>query len=403
MSENTPQVLIPFVDINTPHSVLAEELKATFNTIMNSGGFIGGQFLDDFEADFARFCNVKHCIGVANGTDAIQLAVMTAGVNKGDVVITVPNTFIATAEAISLAGAVPDFVDVNEQTNNISIEKLTNYIEDHCQWDDATATLIHKKTGRAVTAIIPVHLYGQMADMDPIMELGKKYNLKIIEDACQAHGAQYLSKNGGQEKWLTAGSCGISGAFSFYPSKNLGAFGDAGAMVTNDEKISKAVKILRNHGQTTRNVHDVEGYNSRLDAIQAALLQIKLRYLSMWNEKRIQNAKRYNALLNAINEIKVPEYPIWTKCVYHLYVIRTSKRNELQAYLRSKGVSAEIHYPTPIHLQKAYSWLGYGEGAFPIAEKLAKEILSLPMYPDLTVEHQERVTDLIKDFFGVVG
>jgi dTDP-4-amino-4,6-dideoxygalactose transaminase len=311
-------------------------------------------------------------------------------------VITVPNTFIATTEAISQSGALPDFVDIDDRTYNMNPDLLREYLETKCHFDNKTHQLIHSLTKKPVTAIIPVHLYGQMADMDPIMELANTHNLVVIEDACQAHGAKYWSKRTGN--WELAGSMGKAAAFSFYPGKNLGACGEGGAVTTNDDEISQKVMILRDHGQTRKYCHEVEGYNGRLDAIQAGILQIKLRHMSEWNEKRQQNANGYNELLSEIDGIKTPHEPEWSKAVYHLYIIRTKERDRLQNHLSENYISTGLHYPVPLHLQKAYEKRGFKEGDFPVSEKAASEILSLPMYPGLTRDQQMRVVEKIKEF-----
>ncbi|GAX61253.1 DegT/DnrJ/EryC1/StrS aminotransferase [Candidatus Scalindua japonica] len=388
---------IPFIDLITPHLELKEEFLAVFNKALSTGGFIGGPMVENFEKDFAAFCNAKYCVGLNSGTDALRFSLIAAGVNDGDIVITVPNTFIATSEAITQAGALPAFVDINESTYNIDIEKLREYLETKCCFDNKTHRLLNAKTRQPVTAIIPVHLYGQIADMDPILQIAETYNLVVIEDACQAHGAQYKSKK--TENWEVAGSMGLVSAFSFYPGKNLGAFGDAGAVTTDNEEIAGKIRQLRDHGQTKKYHHEIEGYNGRLDAIQAGILQIKLRHMSEWNEKRQQLANGYNELLSEIDSIKTPHEPEWSKAVYHLYVIRTKSREELQHHLSENNIATGLHYPVPLHLQKAYEKLGYKKGDFPVSEETASEILSLPMYPQLTHDQQIQVAEKIKEFF----
>lgn len=387
---------IPFIDLVSPHLELEEEFVEVFRDALRTGRFIGGPMVEGFEKDFAAFCNTNHCVGTSNGTDALRFALIAAGVKNGDIVITVPNTFIATTEAISQSGALPDFVDIDDRTYNMNPDLLREYLETKCHFDNKTHQLIHSLTKKPVTAIIPVHLYGQMADMDPIMELANTYNLVVIEDACQAHGAKYWSKRTGN--WELAGSMGKAAAFSFYPGKNLGACGEGGAVTTNDDEISQKVMILRDHGQTRKYYHEMEGYNGRLDAIQAGILQIKLRRMSAWNEKRQQNANGYNELLSEIDGIKIPHEPEWSKAVYHLYIIRTKERDRLQNHLSENYISTGLHYPVPLHLQKAYEKRGFKEGDFPVSEKAASEILSLPMYPQLTHDQQMRVVEKIKNF-----
>ncbi len=410
---------VPFLDLITPHLELEEELIDVFRDALRTGRFIGGPALDGFEKDFASFCDAKYCIGVASGTDALRFALIAAGVNQGETVITVPNTFIATTEAISQAGAFIAFVDIDERTCNIDTEKLREYLETECVIDDETGKPISKKTKRIVSAIIPVHLYGQMADMDPISDLAEKYNLMVIEDACQAHGAEYryssptLKKGGkggfeipppltgggqgeGERIWKRAGYLGLAAAFSFYPGKNLGAFGEAGAVTTNDAEIARKISMIRDHGQSHKYYHDIEGYNGRLDAIQAGILLKKLKHLSEGNEKRRQSASLYNKLLNEVDGVITPYEPDWSRSVYHLYVIRVRNRDELQKDLSGNNIATGLHYPLPLHLQEAYECLGYREGAFPVSEKVASEILSLPMFPGLTEDQVEYVAENIK-------
>ncbi len=380
----------------TPHLELEEELTTVFRQALRSGSFIGGPMVSDFEKDFAAFCNANYCIGVSSGTDALRFSLIAAGVKKGDIVITVPNTFIATTEAITQAGALPDFVDIDERTYNIEPEKLREYLETQCDIDDKTGRPIKRRTGQPITAIIPVHLYGQMADMDPILELAEQYNLIVIEDACQAHGAEYFSQK--ENRWKKAGSMGQAAAFSFYPGKNLGACGEAGAVTTDDGDVAQKIRMLRDHGQIKKYFHEIEGYNGRLDAIQAGVLRIKLKYLSEWNEARRRNASRYNKALDQVDGLIIPYEPSWAKSVYHLYIIRAQKRDELQRYLSSNEIATALHYPMPLHLQRAYDCLGYKPGDFPVSERVAEEILSLPMYPQLQDRQQKQVIEKIKEF-----
>ena len=382
------------MDLITPHLELEEELIAVFRQALRSGGFIGGPMVSHFERNFAAFCNTTYCVGVSSGTDALRFALMAVGVKKGDGVITVPNTFIATTEAITQAGALPEFIDIDERTYNMDPEKLREYLETQCDIDDKTGRPIKRKTGQPITAIIPVHLYGQMANMDPILELAGRYNLIVIEDACQAHGAAYHSKL--QGRWENAGSVGKAGTFSFYPGKNLGACGEAGAVTTNDGEVAQKIRILRDHGQVKKYFHDMEGYNGRLDAIQAGILDIKLKHLSEWNENRRRIAYRYNEFLEKMDDIIKPFEPEWVRSVYHLYVIRARERDKRQKHLSEKHIATGLHYPLPLHLQKAYADLGYKKGDFPVTEKVTSEILSLPMYPGLTESQQKRVAECFK-------
>jgi len=383
------------VDLITPHLELEEELIAVFKQALGSGGFIGGPMVSDFERNFAAFCNTNYCVGVSSGTDALRFALMAVGVKNGDSVITVPNTFIATTEAITQAGASPEFIDIDERTYNMDHEKLREYLETQCDIDDKTGRPIKRKTGQPITAIIPVHLYGQMANMDPILELAGRYNLIVIEDACQAHGGAYHSKL--QGRWENAGSVGKAAAFSFYPGKNLGACGEAGAVTTNDEEVAQKIRILRDHGQVKKYFHDMEGYNGRLDAIQAGILDIKLKHLSEWNENRRRIAYRYNEFLEKADDFIKPFEPEWVRSVYHLYVIRAKEREQLQKHLSENHIATGLHYPLPLHLQNAYADLGYKKGDFPITEKVTSEILSLPMYPGLTESQQKRVAECVKN------
>lgn len=385
---------IPFLDLVTPHQELAAELTEVFTRALNTAGFIGGPMLEQFEAAFAEFCEAKYCVGVSSGTDALRFALMAAGVKFGDIVITVPNTFIATTEAISQAGAEPRFVDVDERTYNMDPVQVRKYVTESCTFDSRMELLIDNRTGKPVTAIVPVHLYGQMADMDELLEIAQQYNLSLVEDACQAHGAQYFSRK--ENRWRTAGSMGVAAAFSFYPGKNLGACGEAGAATTNDETLARKMRMLRDHGQAKKYYHDMEGYNGRLDSIQAGLLHVKLKHLSSWNESRQERARKYNELLGASNTNLVTPYePSWSKAIYHLYVIEVENREAVQAALAKEGIGTGIHYPIPLHLQKAYANQGYRAGDFPVTEKAAERILSLPMFPTLSEADQVRVAETL--------
>jgi dTDP-4-amino-4,6-dideoxygalactose transaminase len=313
---------------------------------------------------------------------------MASGVQPGDVVVTVPNTFIATTEAISQARAIPEFVDIDEHTYNMSAQSLERFLEKCCV-RGTDGRLISVRNGQPVTAVIPVHLYGQMADMDAILDLASKYGLKVIEDACQAHGAEYFSRK--QNCWMKAGSMGQAAAFSFYPGKNLGACGEGGAVTANDPEVAEIVKRLRDHGQVKKYYHDLEGYNGRMDAIQAGILHVKLPHLSAWNAERRERAAEYNRLLETQEGVSLPYEPTWSRAVYHLYVIRVSDRAGLASHLQKAGIGTGIHYPIPLHLQKAYVSLNYKLGDFPVAESATGEIISLPMFPHLTATQQNRV------------
>jgi dTDP-4-amino-4,6-dideoxygalactose transaminase len=392
---------IPFLDLVSPHVELEQELTEVFRRALRTAGFIGGPMVEDFEKAFAAFCDTNHSVAVSSGTDALRFALMASGVKPGDVVVTVPHTFIATTEAISQAGALPEFVDIDERTYNMDPAKLGEYLEKQCTVDDA-GKLMSRRSGRPVTAVVPVHLYGQMADMDPILELADRFSLVVIEDACQAHGAEYFSQK--QNRWMKAGSMGRASAFSFYPGKNLGACGEAGAANTNDPAIAKHLKMLRDHGQATKYYHDIEGYNGRLDAIQAGLLHTKLAHLAKWNAQRRERAAEYKRLLTSADcGVNPPYEPSWSKAVYHLYVVRTQDREGLMNHLKKAGIATGIHYPIPLHLQKAYIFLSYRAGDFPVSEQVAVEIVSLPMYPQLGRGQQESVIENALKYLSLAG
>jgi dTDP-4-amino-4,6-dideoxygalactose transaminase len=388
---------IAFLDLVTPHQELESELLAVVKKAFSNAGFIGGPMVEDFEREFAAFCDAKYCIGVNSGTDALRFAFMAAGVKTGDIIVTVPHTFIATTEAISQAGAQIAFVDIDEQTYTMDPAKVREYLETKCDFDKSTSGLVERSSKHRVVGIVPVHLYGQTADMDPILELAEKYNLFVIEDACQAHGAEYFSKK--TNSWRRAGTMGKAAAFSFYPGKNLGACGEGGAITTNDEAMAKHMKMIRDHGQAKKYYHDIEGYNGRLDSIQAGWLSVKLRHLTKWNESRRTLAHRYHELLSeAKAAIVIPVEAEWTKGVYHLYVVRVQDREALQAHLAEAGIGSGIHYPIPLHLQKAYENLNYKKGDFPVTERVAAEIVSLPMFPQLKQDQLHEVAKCVKDF-----
>lgn len=388
---------VPFLDLVTPHQELEAELLAVVKKALSTAGFIGGPMVEEFEKEFAAFCNSQYCVGVNSGTDALRFAFMAAGVKPGDVIVTVPHTFIATTEAISQAGAKIAFVDIDEQTYTMDPEKLREYLEVHCEFDAKSGSLIERISKQRVVGIVPVHLYGQTADMDPIQELAAKYNLFVIEDACQAHGAEYFSKK--DNAWKRAGSMGLAAAFSFYPGKNLGACGEAGTITTDDQALAARMKMIRDHGQAKKYYHDIEGYNGRLDSIQAGWLSVKLRHLAKWNESRRALAHRYHELLSEVKDgIVLPVEASWTKGVYHLYVIRVHDREALQTALAEAGIGTGIHYPIPLHLQKAYAELNYKKGDFPVTECVAAEIVSLPMFPQLSSKQQDLVAAKVKDF-----
>src|SRR5271156_2830821 len=295
---------IPFLDLITPHVELEVELLAVCQKVLRTAGFVGGPMVEEFEREFAKFCDTRYCVGLASGTDAVRFALMAAGVKQGDTVVTVSHTFIATTEAITQAGAHIAFVDIDERTYCMDAAKLREYLEQECHIDAATGKLVHTKTKSPVTAVVPVHIYGQVADMDAILELAQRFNLIVVEDACQAHGAEYFSKK--ENRWRKAGSMGQVGAFSFYPGKNLGACGEAGAATTNNEEIARKIRMLRDHGQAKKYYHDVEGYNGRLDSIQAGFLSVKLRHLANWTCARQEAANRYADFFSKVDSVITP-------------------------------------------------------------------------------------------------
>jgi dTDP-4-amino-4,6-dideoxygalactose transaminase len=351
---------VPFLDIKAQDKSIKGEINDAIQQVLDSCAFAGGPFVEKFEINFAKYCQSKYCVGVGSGTEALWLALLALGIGPTDEVITVPNTFIATAEAISICGATPVFVDIDEQTYTINPDKIE--------------AAITPKT----KAIIPVHLFGQMADMDPIMEIADINDLFVIEDACQAHGAEYNGRR--------AGSIGDAGCFSFYPGKNLGAYGEAGAVTTKNAELAQKIKALRDHGQTKKYHHRLIGWNSRLDGIQAAILSVKLNHLDDWNDRRRKIAGRYNEKLPSADAVIKPSEAPFARHVYHIYAIRTTGRDKLLAHLAAKEIYCGIHYPKPNHLQKAYKFLGLPQESFPKTEICAHELLSLPMFPELTAE-----------------
>lgn len=386
---------IPLLDLVTQHRGLEEELIGAFKDIVQSAIFVGGHAVERFESEYARFCGTRFCTGVSSGTDALRFALIAAGVKPDDAVVTVPNTFIATTEAILQAGAEPVFVDVDDRTYTMNPERLREYIETQCDVD-RRGRLRVRISGRPVTAVVPVHLYGHAADMDPILDLAERYGLLVIEDACQAHGAEYFSKRSGV--WKKAGSLGHAGAFSFYPGKNLGACGEAGAITTDDDRIAALCSMLRDHGQAKKYYHEIDGYNGRLDALQAAFLTVKLGHLARWNDKRRQIAARYDSALSDLQpDIILPYQASYSRSVHHLYVVRTPDREGLRSRLSAAGIGTGIHYPIPLHLQAAYQGREYAKGQYAVTERLASEIISLPMFPELTCEQQDRVAEQVSN------
>ena len=365
---------IPLVDLRAQYRTIKDEIRPAIDAVLEGMQLNLGPNVRAFDEEFAAFCGVKHAIGVGSGTDAIQLAVRALGISAGDEVITVSHTFFATVEAVLYSGARPILVDVDEKTFNMDLVAATQAITPRTK------------------AIMPVHLYGRTVDMKPLLALAKEKGLQIIEDACQSHGAS-LDVGG------KAGSAGRASAFSFYCSKNLGAYGEAGSITTNDDALATELRSLREHGQSTRYYHPVVGYNARLDEIQAAILRIKLRKLPEWNARRLAIARRYNDRL-AGSGVIVPEIPEGGRHVFHLYVIRVpdGRRDALRTFLGERGIGTGVHYPVPIHLQEAAGFLGYRQGDLPVTERLANEVLSLPMYAELTDAQVDTVASTVAEF-----
>jgi len=365
---------IPLVDLKAQYESIKPEIDAAIARVIGKTAFIGGPFVQEFEQAFANYCGVKHCIGVGNGTDALFIALKALGIGAADEVITAANSFIATAEAITMTGARVVFVDIHPQTYNIDVNAIESKITPNTK------------------AIIPVHLYGQPADMDPILSLAKKYGLKVIEDAAQAHGAFYKGRR--------IGSIGDMACFSFYPGKNLGAYGDAGAIVTSNEELAVKARMIGNHGRIAKYDHEMEGVNSRLDGMQAAILGVKLKHLPEWTESRRRNACLYNGYLNGSGVVTPSELED-VEAVYHLYVVRVSrdKRPRLQDQLKSSGISTGIHYPIALPSLKAYAYLNHNGNDFPNATKASEEILSLPMFPEISRQQITYVARRIDEFF----
>lgn len=363
---------VNFLDLKVQYEAIKDEIADALQAVLDKTAFAGGPFVAQFEEEFAAYCQTEHAVGVGSGTEALWTALLAAGVGPGDEVITVPNTFIATAEAISFTGATPVFVDIDEVTHNMD----PNLLE----------SAITSKT----KAVIPVHLFGQPADMDAILMVARKYNLFVLEDACQAHGARYKGKR--------TGSLGDAGAFSFYPGKNLGAYGEAGAITTNDADLAAGMRMIRDHGQAAKYYHDVVGWNGRMDGFQGAVLSVKLKYLDQWNEARRKNARLYGDHLSGCTGIIIPEEADFAQHVYHLYAIRVQSmgRDNFMNLLGEKEIFSGIHYPVPVHLQKAYESLGLGVGSYPVAENCASQYVSLPMFPELNEEQIEFVSEQVR-------
>ena len=365
---------VPFMDLKVQHQGIRDELMAQLEKVLANTAFAGGPFVAEFEKQFAEFCGCDHAVGVGSGTDALWAALIGLRIGPGDEVITVPNTFIATVEAISFTGASPVFIDVDKRTYNMD------------------PALIEAAITPKTKAILPVHLYGQMADMDPIMEIAKAHGLFVIEDAAQAHGAEYKGRR--------AGSIGNAGAFSFYPGKNLGACGEAGAVVTQDAELAERIRMFRDHGQAKKYVHRIIGWNARMDGFQGACLSVKLKHLPAWTEARRKNAQLYGELLSGSGGLQLPYEADDAKHVYHLYSVLCPRREEFMKALAEKEVYCGMHYPIPVHLQDAYQCLGHRKGAFPNAERCAEQQVSLPMFAELSKAQIEYTCQEIKRFLA---
>jgi dTDP-4-amino-4,6-dideoxygalactose transaminase len=364
-------IRVPFLDLKSHHAALRDEFDLAIRAVIDSSAFAGGPFVEKFEQDFASYCGCQHAIGVGSGTEALWLSLLACGVGPGDEVITVANTFMATAEAITYCGARPVFVDVDE----------CNYTMDPAGLEGALSS--------RTKAIIPVHLFGQSADMDPILEFAREHDLVVIEDASQAHGAKYKGRN--------VGTLGHTGCFSFYPGKNLGAFGEAGAIVTNSAELQEKIRILRDHGQARKYRHTAIGWNCRMDGIQGAILSVKLQHLEKGNSLRRAHAVQYNQAFAGMDEIVTPLEAPYALHVYHIYAIRVQERDEVMWFLNEKGIQCGVHYPVPIHLQMAYRSLGYEKGDLPKSERIALELVSLPMFPELTEAQVNTVALTVKE------
>jgi len=361
---------VPFLDLKVQYESIKDEISEAMQKVLDKTAFAGGPFVAQFEEEFASFCQSEYAVGVSSGTAALWLALMGLGVGPGDEVITTANTFIATAEAISFCGAKPVFVDVEEKTFNMDPALLAAALTDKTK------------------AVIPVHLYGQPADMDPIMDIARSHKLLVIEDASQAHGAEYKGRR--------AGSMGDAGCYSFYPGKNLGAYGEAGAVVTSHKDLADKMRALRDHGQSKKYYHGYIGWNGRMDGFQGAILSVKLKHLPEWTESRRKNAGKYNEVLSGIDGITLPFEAEYAKHVYHIFAIRGLNRDDLMKSLAEREIYSGIHYPVPLHLQEAYSYMGLGRGSFPVSERCADEIVSLPMFAELKDEQIEYIGDVIK-------
>ena len=368
---------VPFLNLRAAHDALRGEIAAAIHEVIDSSAFAGGPFVTRFEQEFAAYCGAKHVIGLGNGTEALWVVLLAKGVGPGDEVITVPSTFMATAEAISFCGATPVFVDIDEKTYTMD------------------PALLERAITPRTKAIIPVHLFGQVADLDPILEIANRHGLFVLEDACQAHGAEYKGRR--------AGSIGLAGAYSFYPGKNLGAMGEAGAVATDDTQLKEQIEMFRDHGQRKKYHHAVVGWNARMDGIQGAVLSIKLRHLDKATAARRSHAALYQSLMAGEEQLRLPSEAKDRLHVYHLYAVRAPHRDAVIEALAKRGIHCGIHYPIPVHLQEAYRSLRLGKGSFPVAERCAEEFISLPMFPELTRDQIETVARELKIALRATG
>ena len=369
----TANVTVPYFDLKAQYGLLRDEILEALDRVSQNASFILGEEVEHFESAFAEYCQAKHCIALNSGTSALHLALLTGGIGAGDEVITTANTFIATAEAIAYTGATPVFVDIHPATANLDPERIE--------------PAITKRT----RAIIPVHLYGRPANLDSIVEIAARHRLLVIEDACQAHGARYAGKR--------VGGFGHAAAFSFYPGKNLGAYGEGGALTTNDDDVASIARSLRSHGESTRYLHKYVGYNYRMDGFQAAVLNVKMKYVDQWTDKRQACAELYRRLLHDA-EVRLPEDPAGAECVYHLFVAYVENRDRVRAELEKMGVQTAVHYPKPVHLQEAFAHLEQGQGSLPFTERASEQVLSLPLFPEMTEEQVSYAAHCLSEAAG---
>jgi len=386
---------IPLVDLRRQHRAIRKRIHSAIKRVLKSGQFVLGEEVARFEREWAAYCGVPHAVGTASGAAALHLAMLVLGIGPGDEVITVPFTFIATVSEITRTGARPVFVDIEPRSYTLDVAKLVEKIEREYAFNERIGYLVNRTTWRRLKAIVPVHLYGQMANMRPILELARRYNLRVVEDAAQAHGAEYCGEANSPS--AKAGSLGDIGCFSFYPSKNLGAYGEAGAVVTRNSAWVARLRCLVNNGRGDGPWHLEEGFNYRLDALQAAILRAKLRYLDRWNERRRELVALYRQKLSDVEEITLPEEMPYARHVYHLFVIRVPDRDRVRQALNEQGIGAAVHYPVPLHLQPAYRHLGYAPGDFPVAEACARTVLSLPLYPELREKDVVRIARVLRE------